>query len=170
MIETSRLIIRPPVSEDFETFWAMSNDPDVKRYTGGVTALSREAALAGHEQSCREFDASDSAGCVFSVEEKSSGRCIGYCGLKRSVRLGGTELLYGFEKSAWGRGCASEAADAVLRYGFEALRLDVIYAAVNPENAASERIVQKLGMRQTGQLPWPGQGLVNRYEIRGGNR
>lgn len=119
-----------------------------------------------HDESCRSFDAADSSECIFSVEERSTGRCIGYCGFEYSERLGAVELAYGLEKSAWGRGFASEAAEAVLRYGFETLRLDVIAAAVNPENAASERILMKLGLHKTGQLPWPGQGLVNRYEIR----
>lgn len=126
MIQTARLVIRAPIAADFETFWRMNNDPDVKRYTGGVTALSREAVLAQHEESCRSFDAADSSECIFSVEERSTGRCI----------------------------------------GFDTLCLDVVTAAVNPENAASERILIKLGMSKTGQLPWPGQGLVDRYEIR----
>lgn len=164
-IRTRRLIIRPPVSADFETFWRMNNDPEVKRYTGGVTDLSRAAALAQHEDGCRAFDASDAGNCVFSVEEARSGRCIGYCGFEYSARLGGVELLYGFEQSAWGRGIASEAAKAVLQYGFDTLALDTVMAAVNPENTASERILIKLGLIKAGQIPWPGQGLVNRYEI-----
>ena len=81
---------------------------------------------ARHEEICRSFDAADSSECIFSVEERSTGRCI----------------------------------------GFDTLRLGVVTAAVNPENAASERILIKLGMSNTGQLPWPGQGLVDRYEIR----
>ena len=166
MIQTARLVIRAPIAGDFETFWRMNNDPDVKRYTGGVTALSRETVLAQHEESCRSFDAADSSECIFSVEERSTGRCIGYCGFEYSERLGAVELVYGLEKSAWGQGYASEAAEAVLRYGFDTLRLDVVTAAVNPENAASERILIKLGMSKTWQLPWPGQGLVDRYEIR----
>ena len=166
MIQTARLVIRAPMAGDFETFWRMNNDPEVKRYTGGVTALSREAALAQHEESCRTFDGLNPAECIFSVEERSAGRCIGCCGFEYSKRLGAVELVYGLEKSAWGRGYASEAAEAVLRYGFDTLRLDVVTAAVNPENAASERILIKLGMSKTGQLPWPGQGLVDRYEIR----
>lgn len=166
MIQTARLVIRAPIAADFETFWRMNNDPEVKRYTGGATALSREAALAQHEESCRTFDGLNPAECIFSVEERSTGRCIGYCGFEYSERLGAVELAYGLEKSAWGQGYASEAAEAVLRYGFDTLCLDVVTAAVNPENAASERILIKLGMSKTGQLPWPGQGLVDRYEIR----
>ena len=166
MIQAARLVIRAPMAGDFETFWRMNNDPEVKRYTGGVTALSREAALAQHEESCRTFDGLNPAECIFSVEERSAGRCIGWCGFEYSKRLGAVELVYGLEKNAWGRGFASGAAEAVLRYGFETLRLDVIAAAVNPENAASERILMKLGLHRTGQIPWPGQGLVDRYEIR----
>ena len=81
MIQTARLGIRAPMAGDFETFWRMNNDPEVKRYTGGVTALSREAALAQHEESCRTFDGLNPAECIFSVEERSAGRCIGCCGL-----------------------------------------------------------------------------------------
>ena len=169
MIQTARLVIRAPIAADFETFWRMNNDPDVKRYTGGVTALSREAVLAQHEESCRSFDAADSSECIFSVEERSTGRCIGYCGFEYSKRLGAVELAYGLEKSAWG-GAATppkpqrRCCDTALTR--DTLHLDVVTAAVNPENAASERILIKLGLRKTGQLPWPGQGLVDLYEIR----
>ena len=98
MIQTARLVIRAPIAADFETFWRMNNDPEVKRYTGGVTALSREAALAQHEESCRTFDGLNPAECIFSVEERSAGRCIGCCGFEYSKRLGAVELAYGLRE------------------------------------------------------------------------
>ena len=57
------------------------------------------------------------------------------------------EILFGVEPEHWGKGVATEAAGAVLRYGFEDCRLARIYAGADPPNAASVRVIEKLGMK-----------------------
>lgn len=164
-IETRFLLIRPPDIEDFVEYWKMNNDQEAKKYTGGVIALSHDEALAIHTKVCNEFDANNKENCVFSVVEKKSSRLIGYCGFKYCKQLCGTEISYGFARDSWGRGYGYEAAKAVLDYGIETLKLKEIVAAVNPQNVASEIILNKIGMKPDGQILWKDQGMVNKYVI-----
>jgi [ribosomal protein S5]-alanine N-acetyltransferase len=162
-IETARLIIRPPSIEDFDEYWEMNNNPEAKKYTGGVITLSYDETLVIHKQACGKFESSDNK--VFSVIEKSTGKYIGYCGFKYCEILNGTEICYGYNQSAWGKGYGQEAARATLPYAFEKLKLKTLVSAVNPKNIASERILQKIGMQYDGQIEWKEQGLVNKYSL-----
>jgi RimJ/RimL family protein N-acetyltransferase len=65
---------------------------------------------------------------------------------------GDVEIGYGMAKSYWGRGFASEAAAATMKYGFEQLHLPRIVAIAWPENTASLRVLEKLGMRREPRL------------------
>jgi ribosomal-protein-alanine N-acetyltransferase len=60
------------------------------------------------------------------------------------------EVGYAFGKDAWGRGYATEVARALVRWGFETLELERIVAVAYAENAASRRVMDKLGMRFEG--------------------
>lgn len=166
-IETVRLIMRPPSIGDFDAYWEMNNDPEAKKYTGGVTTLGYDETLAIHKKVCDRFESSDSK--VFSVIEKSTGMYIGYCGFKYCALLNGTEICYGYNRSAWGKGYGQEAAMATLPYAFETLKLKILVSAVNPKNIASERILQKIGMQYDGQIEWKEQGLVNKYSLTSDN-
>jgi RimJ/RimL family protein N-acetyltransferase len=61
------------------------------------------------------------------------------------------EIGWHLKKSAWGKGYATEAAKAILDYGFEVLKLTTIYAVARPENTASLRLIQRLGMIPIGR-------------------
>lgn len=63
------------------------------------------------------------------------------------TELSDVELLYALDRTAWGRGLATEAAGAALAYGFEVAGLGRIIGITRPANAASRRILEKLGMR-----------------------
>lgn len=74
------------------------------------------------------------------------GFMIGFCGLSRSGTSAEIEILYGIAPSHWGQGLATEAARAVLHYGFEELRLSRIIGGADVPNVASLRVLEKLGM------------------------
>lgn len=162
-LETQRLLLRPPRPEDFPAYWAMNHDPEAKRYTGCVIRLDYAEALAIHLRVCEDFDAQHPARCVFSVIQKDTCECIGYCGFQYCAILDGIELCYGFSRHSWGKGFGTEAARNMLEYGQKVLRLPVILAAVNPKNTASEKILQKIGMEPDGEILWKEQDLVHRY-------
>jgi RimJ/RimL family protein N-acetyltransferase len=72
------------------------------------------------------------------------------------------DLGYGLARDAWGKGLATEAARAVVDYGFSALGLAKVWARTDPRNAASVRVLEKLGMRR--------EGLLRSHVIRWGER
>ena len=84
---------------------------------------------------------------LFTAVEKTSGDFVGFCGLKYLDTSSEIEVGYRLAKKFWRRGLATEAARASLRYGFETLGLDRIVAVVQPENGASCRVIEKIGLR-----------------------
>ena len=98
----------------------------------------------------------------WSVIEKKSGKLIGLCGLR--LLQGIPELFYLFARSSWGKGCATEAALATLRFGFEQVELDRIIAVIRPANTDSIKVVKKIGMRfETGVKHYGVDGV--RYAV-----
>ncbi|MDQ3548451.1 MAG: GNAT family N-acetyltransferase, partial [Chloroflexota bacterium] len=66
------------------------------------------------------------------------------------------ELGYAFARPAWGKGYATELAHGLLRFAFDTLNLTQIYGAVLPENSASRRVLEKIGMRSLGMGDYGG--------------
>ena len=94
---------------------------------------------------------------VAAADDKSNGKLAGWSGLQplefgwngeRSAKAGKEiEVGYGFDTPHWGKGYATEAAAAWLRYGFEHAGLERIVAVASPENKGSCRVMEKLGMK-----------------------
>ncbi len=141
VLETKRLLLRKPLAEDFQAYWLMKNDAESTKYTGGITPYSREERFEMFRSEWVDAEQDTE----FSIVLKAGGEYLGYGGF---VGNGGAanELLYGIKRGAWGQGYATEAAAALLRYGFTVLRHAQIVATVNPENIASERVLQKIAM------------------------
>jgi ribosomal-protein-alanine N-acetyltransferase len=83
---------------------------------------------------------------VCGQSKRTSGELMGRCGLQLIPETGEVEIDFLLGNPFWGRGFASEAGRASLNYGFEELALDQIVGIVHPENVASQRVLEKLGM------------------------
>jgi RimJ/RimL family protein N-acetyltransferase len=159
-IETERLRIRELEESDADGAHRVYGDPEVMRYVGADgKARTREQSAAGV---ARMIDGQRRNGfSLWAVEVRETGEMIGVCGV---VHVDGTgldvELVYEFQRSAWGRGYATEAARACLAAALGPLGLKRVVALAYPENAQSIRIMQKLGMRDTGMIEAYGQQLV----------
>ena len=161
--ETERLVFRKPIKQDFTRFWEMLNDPVAKRYTGGVTRLSYQQRLALFEQECLE-DCSPQ-GAEFAVVEKESGSYLGYCGFRYSEPLCGCEFLFGYCRDCWGKGYATESAQAVLNFLFKTYRHTLYIATVDPQNAASKRVLEKAGFVRAGDFPISSTEAAEKYQL-----
>ena len=135
MIETERLAIRLFTEDDAEALFAVWADPANERFLGATPP-----------QSVEETQAWTRRGMPWGVWERETGELVGDCGLFRNDD-GDWELAYGFRRDRWGRGYASEAGLACVRYGFEQLGLKRIVADVPREHAPSIRVLEKLGFR-----------------------
>jgi ribosomal-protein-alanine N-acetyltransferase len=144
MLETKRLIIRPFVEEDFEMLCALRSDAEVMKYIGLEYMTPEKIAdrLRFYIQSQKRHGFSLSA-----VILKETDEMIGWAGLQYLDSTDDVEVGYGFDKPYWGKGFATEAAAAWLRYGFEEAGLERIVAVAMPENRGSRHVMEKLGMR-----------------------
>jgi ribosomal-protein-alanine N-acetyltransferase len=142
MLETGRLAFRPFKETDVEAAHAWFSDPEVFRfYTyGPYHSLERTA------ERIRQYTAHlDKYGYAKNVViEKSTGLLIGDAGLSFAEDIGEVDVGYKFAPSHWGKGYATEAAQAWVRYGFDQLDLGKIVAIVHPQNDRSKRVIEKL--------------------------
>ena len=149
MIETERLLIRPFTAADSEDLLAVWSDPANERFIGATPPESIDDLRAGIERGMR-----------WGVWERETGELVGDCGLFFDEGHGEWELAYGFRRDRWGRGYATEAARACVRYGFDELGLDKIVADVDPANIASVRVLEKCGF-----VPVGGEGAKLVYAV-----
>jgi len=152
-IETERLLLRKPILKDFDEYWFMKNDESATKYTGGVTPYSYNERFEMFRKEWVDTDQNTE----LSITIKASDEYIGYCGF-----INDNELLYGLKRSAWGHGYGHEAAKAALHHGFSVLKLPFIVSTVNPENIASEKILQNLGLAFDSTYKESGV-LLNKY-------
>jgi RimJ/RimL family protein N-acetyltransferase len=152
-LETERLVLRLPRLSDFDGFAAMMADEETARYIGGH--MERAAAW-------RKFLQMPGAWAVqgfgmFSLEEKASGEWIGQCGPWYPVGWPGTEVGWSLRREFTGKGYALEAATAAIDWAFGTLGWSEVIHSIQPPNAASIALAERLGSRYLGpgQLPPP---------------
>ena len=138
-IETERLLLRHWKPSDREPFARMNADPRVMEFFPAVLSREESDALADRVENS-----------LCAVELKSDGSFIGFTGLSvPSFEAHFTpcvEIGWRLAAEHWGKGFAIEAARAILRHGFEVLRLEQVVSFTVPANLRSRRVMEKLGM------------------------
>lgn len=152
-IETKRLILRPPVLEDFDAFAAMHADPEVMEFLGGT----QEKATAW-----RSFNAFVGSWylykfAMFSMIVKETGVWIGRTGPIHPLDWPDHEVGWGIIKSAMGKGYALEAAVATMDFAFDELGWEKLIHCIHPDNTPSQNLAKRVGSQNLGptQLPAP---------------
>lgn len=157
-LQTDRLLLRPPVMEDFDAWARLAVDEETMRHLGGVQPRSiawRNFAFAVGSWHLQGF-------CGFSVIEKSSGSWVGRVGPLQPEGWPGTEVGWTLAREFWGRGYAFEAATAAIDWAFVHLRWSEVIHCIGADNAASVAVATKLGSRmlRTAQMPPPYEKMV----------
>jgi [ribosomal protein S5]-alanine N-acetyltransferase len=147
-LELDRLLLRPFSPNDLDDLLRLWTEPLVRRFLWDDIVISREQAAAVIEASQESFDQFQFG--FWRVDLKPDYLPIGFCGLRHfsdaQVGANQVEILYGLSPVFWGKGLALEAAQGVLQFGFEKLKLAQIYAGADPPNVASFRVMERLGM------------------------
>ena len=154
-IETARLRLYPPRPEDLEPRLAMDRDPAVMHF---IRPIPEDVVAQRSEIRSRII--APPRGALWHVEELAAPGFIGWCGLFLLEDSGLMEIGYRYRRTAWGRGLATEAAVAALDHGFRELRLDPIVAVSDPDNAASHKVLRKIGLRSAGTATHYGRELA----------
>jgi ribosomal-protein-alanine N-acetyltransferase len=163
ILETERLILRHPLESDIEPLVALWCDPEVTRYLGGPrdqTAIRESLEPAVQSPFPEEYD-------LWAAVDRKSGKVVGHCGLLDKEIEGKTEieLVYVIAHTSWGKGYATEIAQALENYAFNELGLEHLVALIEPENKASEKVASKVGMTFKSTVSRPNGQIRKLYVV-----
>lgn len=146
ILETERLYLRRLLPGDLDSLYALYSDPEVRRYFPEGTLAYEETKeelewfLNGHPHHPQLG--------LWATVHKETNQFIGRCGLLPWTidGLPEVEVAYMLAKAYWGQGLGTEAARAILHYGFEQLHLSRLICLIDQENQASIKVATKIGM------------------------
>jgi RimJ/RimL family protein N-acetyltransferase len=161
-LETERLILRGFVPQDLDRLATILANPNVMRYMPGNEPLTRERSEKTLNFVRNHWEQHGFG--WWAVICKEDELLAGWCGLTLLDETSEVEVAYLLAQEHWGRGYATEAARASVRYGFEQLGLDTIIALAFAENVPSRRVMEKLCMQFTGEAHYFGLDLM-RYVL-----
>ncbi|MEJ8474943.1 GNAT family N-acetyltransferase [Roseibium algae] len=147
-LETERLILRSWQTADQAPLARLNADPEVMRYFPSPLSREESDALMNRAMAKQEADGV----CFAPIEEKLTGKFLGFVGLSRPKYNKPLpfdpciEIGWRLDRSAWGKGYASEAAQAWLQYGFDVLDLEEIVSFTTVTNQPSRRVMERIGM------------------------
>jgi len=148
---TQRLVLRPPAREDAPHVQRLAGAREIAANTSTIPHPYPDgAAEAWIEQAGLEL--AQGRGAPFMVLRRQGAVVIGTVGLRIEPQHRRAELGYWIGVPHWGQGFATEACEAVLRYGFEELGLQRVFASHYRRNPASGRVLEKLGMSYEGRM------------------
>ncbi len=151
VLETERLILRPITFEDIPDIQRLAGDRDVASQTsdGEIPQPGAEEQwFKKRQEGFKKREAAD-----FAIIHRDEGILIGAIGLGAEYKKDESmQLGYWIGKPYWNHGYCTEAARAVLKYGFEALKSHRIYSRHFTHNPASGRVMQKIGMKYEGTM------------------
>jgi ribosomal-protein-alanine N-acetyltransferase len=146
ILETPRLLLRHQVLEDLDDLWALYQNPNITKYIPDAPRTRAEAQeeLEWHRHGHPRHPELG----LWATIHKATGKFIGRCGLLPWTIEGQDEVAvaYTLAEAYWGQGLATEAAQAIVRYGFEQLHLPRLICLIDPDNAASQRVAEKIGL------------------------
>jgi len=146
ILETERLVLRHQVLQDLDALWALYCNPEITRYIPDAPRSRAETKeeLEWHMNGHPRFPELG----LWATIHKETGKFIGRCGLLPWTIDGNqeVEVAYTISQEYWGQGLATEAAQAILTYGFEHLKLSRLISVIDADNLASQRVAEKMGM------------------------
>ena len=149
ILETERLLLRKFTSRDAALLYELNKDPEVIRYTLDPMTDPGQAEQVLLDVILPQYQLYNYG--RWAVHLKSNLEFLGWCGLKYLSERDEIDIGYRYMKRFWGQGIDTEAAKAVLDYGFSTLKLDRIVGRSLPGNIASIKVLEKCGMEYVGQ-------------------
>lgn len=163
-LSTSRLVLTLPYKGDFDDLFFLRANQQVMRYVGDNAILDdaskvmvqSRAQVKNHIDLAWPYFKKHGLG-FFCVSLKSTGEFIGQCGLFHlgfDVSSPHIELAYRLLPQHWGQGYATEAAIALIEWGFKMRQLSRVIGLAHPSNKASIRVMEKVGMKACGLMEY----------------
>lgn len=158
VFETERLIVRNWDPDwDVDAAFSIYGDPEVMQFVGaGQPAASLDGVRSQLQKQLNHYADLNNGTGWWAMVKRSTGDPVGSVILRQLPDAAGQltqdyEVGWHLRREAWGKGYATEAARAAVHYGFRTLELPVLYAVIHPNNQASIRVTQRLGMVPLGR-------------------
>lgn len=161
-LTTERLILRLFTMNDIEDLFAITNETDIFRYFPTKTGWTIEKTERSIFHQIQHWDKYGYGQMAVTLTD--SGKLMGWCGLEFLPETNETEVGYLLSKAFWGKGYATEAAKESVKFGVENVGLKEIIGLTDPENIASQKVLQKCGMTFTRRQVYFGMEMF-RYAI-----
>lgn len=149
ILETNHFVLRTWTEADAEDLYEICRDDRVMKYIGAGVGYKTLKESVDFLNWAVAYQAKNNF-CRWAVTEKSSGEIVGSCGFARPHKTEEIELGYLFAVKHWGKGFATEAASACLKFGFEKLGFPEVIALIDKENVASRKVLEKIGFAPRG--------------------
>jgi|MGYP000735870297 [ribosomal protein S5]-alanine N-acetyltransferase len=149
-VETKRLILREILPTDIDGLFELDSDPEVHKYLGNKP-IKDKTQIVDIINFIRQQYIDNGIG-RWAIIDKKTNDFIGWTGLKLVTELTNNhqnyyELGYRLIKRYWGQGIATETALASLKFAFDKLKTDEVYAIADCTNNGSNKILQKVGLQ-----------------------
>lgn len=144
-IRTDRLYLRQFSKEDLDAYAKIMSNHEVGKWLPKGDGYTRKETRKSLDHILEHWNRLGFG--IWAVVDNEKDVLLGRCGLNMITETSEVEVDFVLARDCWGRGYATEAAKAALEYGFEILKLDRIIALAKPENIASRRVIEKIGMR-----------------------
>lgn len=143
LLETERLYLRDWVPDDWKRYKPLATDPRVLKYIGHGEPSTDERIK---RFVCGGIEKAKTRGWIlWPVIHREDAELIGFCGFGDGFPPD-VEMGWRLRPEYWGQGLATEIARAVMDYGWQRFRFDRLVSVIHPENKASIRVAEKLGM------------------------
>jgi [ribosomal protein S5]-alanine N-acetyltransferase len=149
-LTTRRLVLRPATAQDHADLLAHWTAPEVREFLFDGAILSPADVTGAIEDSARTF--ADAGYGLWLIRERERTGLVGTAGLRPLEDLG-PEVIYSLTPGARGKGYATEAARAVMVHALGPLGLPEVLAEVDEGNAASVKVIERLGMSRFAEVP-----------------
>jgi ribosomal-protein-alanine N-acetyltransferase len=162
ILETERLILGTWKSSDWTEFRPIATDAEVMRYITGGAPWTDDQIRNFVDRQVKLY--SERGFCRWKLRAKTLEEVIGFCGVGFWGDAPDPEIGWWLARRYWGRGLATEAAVAAMQDAFGRVGLERVISVARPENIASIRIMEKLGLKLESEFENEGVRLV-RYAI-----
>ena len=148
---TKRLVLRKLTLDDAKDLFEFASDPEVAKYVPWEPYKSIDDAVNFLKFTLEQYEKKQPA--RWGIVYKENNKLIGTCGFvdwdPSNFRA---EIAYALSRDYWGKGIMTEAVKEAIKFGFEKMNLNRIYAFSFPENVGSYTVMEKVGMKYEGLI------------------
>ncbi|GAB4499666.1 MAG: GNAT family N-acetyltransferase [Anaerolineales bacterium] len=157
-LKTQRLVLRPFTMDDAPALFKIVQEPNIFQYFPNKTAWEMERVERSIQHQIEHWEGFGYG--LWAVTLAESGQLMGWCGLEFLPDTNETEVGYLLSGAFWGNGYATEAASASVQFGKEEIGLQEIIGLTDPLNIASQRVLEKSGLRFTRRQVYFGMEML----------